>query len=170
MFKLDLGLLSVTEASDVLSLDKQSAVAELDVSQGNRAVADSADDLAGFVGSSGDLERCLVVLQIEHGAMSSGIDDRSELTLLSNELFDFVGVVNLVCKVMVGQKGLDGLVLLLSFFFFFFHYGLIVSTCGGCTRIFLHFSERCAIVTLACSAEPGSIGALPPLGEAKTIS
>lgn len=112
MFKVDRGFFSVTKTSDVLSFDKQSAVAELDISQGNRAVADSADDLAGFVGGSSDLERCLVVLQIEHRAMSSGIDNRSELALLANELFNLVGVVDLVSKVMGGQKGLDGLVVL----------------------------------------------------------
>lgn len=104
MLKFHLDFFGVTEASDVLALDEQSAVAELDISQGNGTVADGANDLAGFVGSSGDLERSLVVLQIEHRAMSSRVDDRSELALLANEFLNLVGVVDLVGKVIVGQK------------------------------------------------------------------
>lgn len=97
-------LLIITETRHILALDQMSSILQYHIRQRNGTMANPGDYLAGLISRSSDLQRGLVVFQVEHGTMSTGVDNSLELLFATDELVDLVGVVDLMLVILVGQE------------------------------------------------------------------
>lgn len=97
-------LLGVAEASDLAALEKGLAAVDGDVDEDDGAVAHGRDGLAGLVELLDDLERGLVVDEVEHGAVAAGVEDGVELGRLSEELAERP---RLLPELLLGVEELD---------------------------------------------------------------
>ena len=85
-------LLRVAEASGLTALKKRLSI-NLDLSEDDRTVADSGDGLASLLELLNDLDRGLVVDEIEHGAVATGVEDGVELRSLAKEFLEGSGLL-----------------------------------------------------------------------------
>jgi hypothetical protein len=85
-------LLRVAETSSLTALKKRLSI-NLDLSEDDRTVADSSDGLAGLVELLNDLDRGLIVDEIEHGAVATGVEDGVKLGSLAKELLERSGLL-----------------------------------------------------------------------------
>jgi len=90
--QVDSILLRVAETSSLTALKKRLSI-NLDLGEDDRAVADSSDGLASLVELLNDLDRGLIVDEIEHGTVATGVEDGVKLGSLAKELLERSGLL-----------------------------------------------------------------------------
>jgi hypothetical protein len=107
-------LLRVAETSSLTALKKRLSV-NLDLGKDNRSVTHGSNRLASLVKLFDELDGCLVIHQIEHGAVTTGVENGVVLGRLAEEFLerrgllpDLLLLVEELYGFFVGLEHLDG--------------------------------------------------------------